>query len=186
MGCYESHFNVSLTVRDKVTIRQCPQTTTFLKRKESRSGIEPRPRPLLLTSLTPYRWAKPAHRRGFLRPSFVGCQSCCLPHPKYHGPVYIGPCEIPSGLEMWVTPGLLWSTGAIKSCGQHASLPGHCARAARRESRAHGTPLKARILARFARRVGLAERPGKRKCCYLFMFTSVRSCHRRSSHLRLA
>ena len=28
-------------VRDKVT-RQCPQTTTLLKRKESRSGIEPR------------------------------------------------------------------------------------------------------------------------------------------------
>ena len=28
-------------VIDKVT-RQCPQTTTFLKRKESRSGIEPR------------------------------------------------------------------------------------------------------------------------------------------------
>ena len=26
---------------DKVT-RQCPQTTTFLKREESRSGIEPR------------------------------------------------------------------------------------------------------------------------------------------------
>ena len=26
---------------DKVT-RQCPQTTTFLKRKESQSGIEPR------------------------------------------------------------------------------------------------------------------------------------------------
>ena len=26
---------------DKVT-RQCPQTTTFLKRKDSRSGIEPR------------------------------------------------------------------------------------------------------------------------------------------------
>ena len=43
---------------DKVT-RQCPQTTTFLKRKESRSGIEPRSLPL--TSLTPYRWAKPAH-----------------------------------------------------------------------------------------------------------------------------
>ena len=41
MGSDESHFNVSLTVRDKVT-RQCPQTTTvtFLKRKESRSGIE--------------------------------------------------------------------------------------------------------------------------------------------------
>ena len=28
-------------VRDKVT-RQCPQCTTFLKRKESQSGIEPR------------------------------------------------------------------------------------------------------------------------------------------------
>ena len=41
MGSDESHFNVSLTVRDKVT-RQCPQTTTFLKRKDSRSGIEPR------------------------------------------------------------------------------------------------------------------------------------------------
>ena len=32
MGSDESHLNVS--VRDKVT-RQCPQTTTFLKRKES-------------------------------------------------------------------------------------------------------------------------------------------------------
>ena len=42
MGSGESHFNVSLSVRDKVT-RQCPQTTTFLKKKESRSGIEPRP-----------------------------------------------------------------------------------------------------------------------------------------------
>ena len=41
MGSDESHFNVSLIVRDKVT-RQCPQTPTFLKRKESRSGIEPR------------------------------------------------------------------------------------------------------------------------------------------------
>ena len=42
MGSDGSRFNVSLIVRDKVT-RQCPQTTTFLKRKESRSGIEPRP-----------------------------------------------------------------------------------------------------------------------------------------------
>ena len=41
MGSDKSHFNVSLIVRDKVT-RQCPQTTTFLKRKDSRSGIEPR------------------------------------------------------------------------------------------------------------------------------------------------
>ena len=36
MGSDDSHFNASLTVRDKVT-RQCPQTTTFSKRKESRS-----------------------------------------------------------------------------------------------------------------------------------------------------
>ena len=42
MGSDESHFNLPLTVRDKVT-RQCPQSTTFLKRKDSRSGIEPRP-----------------------------------------------------------------------------------------------------------------------------------------------
>ena len=33
MGSDENRFNVSLIVRDKVT-RQCPQTTTFLKRKE--------------------------------------------------------------------------------------------------------------------------------------------------------
>ena len=39
MGSDESHFNVS--VGSDVTGR-CPQTTTFLKRKESRSGIEPR------------------------------------------------------------------------------------------------------------------------------------------------
>ena len=41
MGIDESHFNISLIVRDKVS-RQCPHTA-FLKRKESRSGIEPRP-----------------------------------------------------------------------------------------------------------------------------------------------
>ena len=41
MGSDESRFNVSLIVRDKVT-RPCPQTTTFLKRKESKSGIDPR------------------------------------------------------------------------------------------------------------------------------------------------
>ena len=43
MGSDENHFNVSLIVRDKVA-RQCPQTTTyFLKRKESRRGIQPTP-----------------------------------------------------------------------------------------------------------------------------------------------
>ena len=41
VGNDERHFNVSLIVRDKVT-RSCPQTTTFLKRKESRSIFEPR------------------------------------------------------------------------------------------------------------------------------------------------
>ena len=33
MGRDESHFNVSLTVTDKVT-RQCPQTTTFEEKGE--------------------------------------------------------------------------------------------------------------------------------------------------------
>ena len=55
MGSDESHFNVSLIVRDKVTRR----ITTFLKRRESRSRIEPDSGRLFLsllslTSLTPY------------------------------------------------------------------------------------------------------------------------------------
>ena len=58
MGSNKSHFNVSLIVRDKVT-RLCPLTTTFLKRKESRSGIEPRP-----------LCFKPAHK-PFCRPPLV-------------------------------------------------------------------------------------------------------------------
>ena len=42
MDSDESHFNVSLTVKENVTIKtKCPQTATFLKREESRSGIEP-------------------------------------------------------------------------------------------------------------------------------------------------
>ena len=52
----ESHFNVSLIVMDKVT-RPCPQTTTFGEKgeqKRCRTEILP------LTSLLPYRWAKPA------------------------------------------------------------------------------------------------------------------------------
>ena len=49
MGNDESHFNVSLTVRDKVT-RQCPQTTIFFKR-ERRAEVESS-RSLLLTRLT--------------------------------------------------------------------------------------------------------------------------------------
>ena len=52
-----SHFNVSLTVWDKVT-RQCPQTTTFEVKGEPKQIRTEDP---LLTSPTPYRWDKPAH-----------------------------------------------------------------------------------------------------------------------------
>ena len=51
VGSDESHFNVSLIVRDKVT-RQCPQTTTFEEKgepKRIRTKVPPH------TSLTPYR-----------------------------------------------------------------------------------------------------------------------------------
>ena len=54
-GSDESHFNVSLIVRDKVT-RQCPQTTTFEEKGELK---QIQTEVLLLTSLTPYRQAKP-------------------------------------------------------------------------------------------------------------------------------
>ena len=39
VGSDESQFNVSSIVRDKVT-RQCPQTTTFSKRKETTAEAE--------------------------------------------------------------------------------------------------------------------------------------------------
>ena len=51
MGSDESHFNVSLIVRNKVT-RQCPQTTTFEQKGEPKRI---RTEVLLLTSLSPYR-----------------------------------------------------------------------------------------------------------------------------------
>ena len=51
MGSDESHFNVSLIVRDKVT-RQCPQTTTFEVKGEPKQIRTEVP---LLTSLPPYR-----------------------------------------------------------------------------------------------------------------------------------
>ena len=57
VGSDESHFNVSLIVRDKVT-RQCPQTTTFEEKgepKQIRTEVPP------LSSLMPYRQAKSAH-----------------------------------------------------------------------------------------------------------------------------
>ena len=43
--------------RDKVT-RQCQQTTTFEEKGKPKRNPA---KVLLLTSLTPYRWAKPAH-----------------------------------------------------------------------------------------------------------------------------
>ena len=51
VGSDESHFNVSLIVRDKVT-RQCPQTTVFEEKGEPKQIRTQVP---LLTSLTPYR-----------------------------------------------------------------------------------------------------------------------------------
>ena len=48
MASGESHFNVSLIVRDKVT-RQCPQTTTFEEKGEPKRI---RTEVLLLTCLT--------------------------------------------------------------------------------------------------------------------------------------
>ena len=51
MGSDDSHFNVSLIVRDKVT-RQCPQTTTFEEKGEPKRIRTEVP---LLTSRTPYR-----------------------------------------------------------------------------------------------------------------------------------
>ena len=57
MGSDDSHFNVSLIVRDKVT-RQCPETRIFEEKVEPKLFRTEVP---LLTSLTPYRWTKPAH-----------------------------------------------------------------------------------------------------------------------------
>ena len=40
MGSDDSHFNVPLIVRCRIT-RQCPQTTTFKEKGEPKHGIEP-------------------------------------------------------------------------------------------------------------------------------------------------
>ena len=54
MGSDESHFNVSLIVRDKVT-RPCPQTTSFKEKGEPKRY---RTEVLPLTSLQPvFKWA---------------------------------------------------------------------------------------------------------------------------------
>ena len=51
VGSDESHFNISLIVRDKVT-RQCPQTTTSEEKGEPKRIRTEVP---LLTRVTPYR-----------------------------------------------------------------------------------------------------------------------------------
>ena len=51
IGSDESHFNVSLIVKDKVT-RPCPQTTTFEEKGEPKQY---RTEVLPLTNLPPYR-----------------------------------------------------------------------------------------------------------------------------------
>ena len=58
MGRDGSHFKCFIFVKDKAT-RQCPQTTTFEEKRVLKQILTEVP---LLTSLTPYRWAKPAHK----------------------------------------------------------------------------------------------------------------------------
>ena len=61
MGSEESHFNVSLIVRDNVT-RQCPQTTTCEEKGQPKRVLE-KTRGLSAYQPTPYRWAKLTHPR---------------------------------------------------------------------------------------------------------------------------
>ena len=71
MGSNESHFNVSLIVRDKVT-RQCPQTTTFEEKGEPKWN---RTEVLLLTSFTARpNWLTSAHIR--LKTTLSAVASC--------------------------------------------------------------------------------------------------------------
>ena len=56
VGSDDSHFNVSLTARDKVTKTQCPQTTTFFDEKGEPKRVQTE-----IPLLRPYRKATPAH-----------------------------------------------------------------------------------------------------------------------------
>ena len=116
MGNDESHFNVSLIVRDKVTT-QCPQTTTFLKRKESKRNWA---EALLLTSLTPYLLAKPTHKCGTWpctldrdnKPlAFESECSWALPRQRLSRPSFCLLTEITgSGASFWRSLGWLVSS----------------------------------------------------------------------------
>ena len=57
MGSDESHFNVSLIVRD-IVIRPCPTNHNLFEDKGEPKRY--RTEVLPLTSLPPYRWTKPA------------------------------------------------------------------------------------------------------------------------------
>ena len=91
MGSEESHFKVSLIVRDKVT-RQCPQTTTFEEKREpKRYRTEVLPLTSLPTALPLGHTGSHAHKR-FKRTLFI---------PKYR-----------AQMEKWLNAlrGTLWQT----------------------------------------------------------------------------
>ena len=73
MGSDGSHLNVSLIVRYKVA-RRCPQTTIFEGKGQPKRIRTEVP---LLTSLTSYRQAKPAHKVGSIRLRFF--RAVCRP-----------------------------------------------------------------------------------------------------------
>ena len=58
VGSDESHFNVSLTVSDKITKQRSTNHDLFEEKGQPKRN---RSEAILLTSLTPYRWATPAH-----------------------------------------------------------------------------------------------------------------------------
>ena len=75
MGSDESHFNISLIVRDKVT-RQCPKTTTFEEKGEPKQIRTEVP---LLTSLTRHA-ARPNRLKNVHRADRLAC-ICCVLYP---------------------------------------------------------------------------------------------------------
>ena len=81
MGSDESHFNVSLIVRDKVT-RQCPHTTVFEKKGEPK-WIRTETEIPLLANLTP-PWGQP-HVKSASLPAVAAPTFLCL-----HATIFIG------------------------------------------------------------------------------------------------
>ena len=77
VGNDESHFNVLLIVRDKIT-RQCPQTT--FEEKESRSDFEPSSLCLLIECLTARpNWLTDSFRNAATFIPRVLVEIACLP-----------------------------------------------------------------------------------------------------------